>query len=82
MNDFFKTEPENKPEAKPELPVVETGFAAIEINPDRRRKDTDLVVEPGADARALARLLRQDVGDFVQVAIANHIAHLTSRLAG
>ena len=52
----------------------------LEINPARRRRATDLTVEPGDDVRAMARLLGQDVTDFLAIAIADRLAALRNKL--
>lgn len=67
----------------PAPPVARTSAKLVnplEINPARRRRDTDLIVEPGDDVRAMARLLGQDLHDFVAIAITTHLDHHRAKL--
>ena len=76
-------EPEVLPNGVTVLPpprrAVQT-VVPLEINPERRRRDSDLIVEPGDDVRAMARLLGQDLHDFVAIAITTHLDHHRAKL--
>lgn len=67
------------PETKPE-PSTVPGDETVQVPAIRRRKRTDLVLDPGDDARALARLLGQDITDFVHLAIADRLTLLRNKL--
>jgi hypothetical protein len=68
--------------AQPVTPAPRRAQAVtpLEINPARRRRDSDLIVEPGDDVRAMARLLGQDLADFIAIAVANHLDHHRAKL--
>jgi hypothetical protein len=70
-----------QPQAEP-LPtgMQPAAFTGIEVNPERRRKGTDLVVEPGQEARALCLLMGQDITDFVALALGDRITMLRAKL--
>jgi len=63
-----------------EQPTPSRSDEMVQLPAIRRRKRTDLVLDPGDDARALARLLGQDITDFVHLAIADRITALRSKL--
>ena len=65
-----------KDEARHRRPCV----LPCEINPARRRRDTDLIVEPGSDARGMARMLDQPIEDFIAIAITERITRLRDKL--
>jgi len=71
--------PQDTPPADPPTPS-QVGDETVQLPAIRRRKRTDLVLDPGDDARALARLLGQDLTDFVHLAIADRITALRSKL--
>jgi len=70
--------PQDTPSA--EQPTPSRSDETVQVAAVRRRKRTDLVLDPGDDARALARLLGQDITDFVHLAIADRITALRSKL--
>ncbi len=84
--------PQDTPPDVPAVPATEVvstlpqqrssarAVTPLEINPARRRRDTDLIVEPGDDVRAMARLLGQDLTDFIAIAVSNHLDHHRAKL--